>query len=88
MNSNLKKEKQMLTINEKQEFLKTIIDLIKKYPMELSIERRPKEYSFDIKQVNDTDFIINMTRTSSFKNGLNGFSSLFGIPLRNFSEER
>ena len=31
----------MLTINEKQEFLKTIIDLIKKYPMELSIERRP-----------------------------------------------
>ena len=67
--TNLKKKKQMLTINEKQEFLKTIIDLIKKYPMELSIERRPKEYSFDIKQVNDTDFIINMTRTSSFKNG-------------------
>ena len=59
----------MRTIDEKQEFLKTIIDLIKKYPMELSIERSPKEYSFDIKQVNDTDFIINMTRTSSFKNG-------------------
>ena len=64
--TNSKKEKTMLTINEKQEFLKTIINLIKKYPMELSIEYSPKEYSFDIKQVNNTDFVINMIKTSSF----------------------
>ena len=56
----------MLTINEKQEFLKTIIDLIKKYPMELSIQHSPREYVFDIEQINNTDFVINMTHSSSF----------------------
>mgnify|MGYP000617934631 FL=1 len=56
----------MLTINEKQEFLKTIIDLIKKYPMELSIGYSPLEYVFDIEQINNTDFVINMTHSSSF----------------------
>lgn len=61
-----KKEKPMLTINEKQEFLKTIIDLIKKYPMELSIGYSPLEYVFDIEQINNTDFVINMTHSSSF----------------------
>ena len=56
----------MLTINEKQEFLKTIIDLIKKYPMEISIGYSPLEYVFDIEQINNTDFVINMTHSSSF----------------------
>ena len=64
--TNLKKEKPMLTINEKQEFLKAIIDLIKKYQMELSIGYNSLEYVFDIEQINNTDFVINMTHSSSF----------------------
>lgn len=63
---NLTKEFKMKTINEKQAFLKTIIDLIKKYPMELSIQYSPSEYAFNIEQINDTNFVINMTHTSSF----------------------
>ena len=59
----------MKTIDEKQAFLKTIIDLIKKYPMELDIKFEPSKYSFDIEQINNTDFVINMTQTSAFKNG-------------------
>lgn len=54
----------MLTINEKQEFLKTIIDLIKKYQME--IKHSFYNYTFNIEQVDDTNFVINMTETSSF----------------------
>ena len=56
----------MRTIYEKQAFLKTIIDLIKKYPMEPSIQYSPNKYVFDIEQINNTDFVINMTHSSSF----------------------
>lgn len=54
----------MLIINKKQEFLKTIIDLIKKYQME--IKHSFYNYTFNIEQVDDTNFVINMTETSSF----------------------
>lgn len=54
----------MLIINTKQEFLKTIIDLIKKYQIE--IKHSLYNYTFNIEQVDDTNFVINMTETSSF----------------------
>lgn len=54
----------MLIINKKQEFLKTIIDLIKKYQIE--IKDSFYNYTFNIEQVDDTNFVINMTETSSF----------------------